>query len=191
MAAKLLLIPSFCCIIVSFSYPQTSKKILEYESKNQFKAELLNLAEAEITNLTIQISDNLNTWYSYSRLPLKGLEASYDQPNFRIKKPIDCLPKIKNLVHVETLDISFLGLKKLPKGIRKLKNLKSLDISFNYIDLQKEIETIRKLPKLEELVIFGLLVNKEIINKLTNEGKTEVLYSQEQHFKFFERHNEK
>ncbi|MEM6737703.1 MAG: hypothetical protein AAF620_16695 [Bacteroidota bacterium] len=172
---------------MSFSYPQTSKKILEYKSKNQFQTELLNLAEDEITNLTVQITDNLNTWYSYSRLPLKGFEASYDQPNFRIKKPIDCLPKLKNLAHLETLNISFLGLKKLPNGISKLKNLKSLDISFNYIDLQKEIGTIRKLVKLEELVIFGLLVNKEMINKLANEGKTEVLYSQEQHSKFFER----
>jgi Leucine-rich repeat (LRR) protein len=122
----------------------------------------------------------------------KEFEELNNIPSFRIKKPLGNLPWLGGMDSLESLTIKFLGLTQLPLGINELKNLKKLDISFNYLNISQEISIIKELEKLEELIVFGLKIDQSVILELKETNKKlSVLHSQEQHLDYLKRINSK
>jgi Leucine-rich repeat (LRR) protein len=171
---------------------QINDIMIEYESGTNLDSILSKSIRAELNSLTIQISENLNTWFSYGRIPLQEFEELNNIPSFRIKKPLGNLPWLGGMDSLESLTIKFLGLTQLPLGINELKNLKKLDISFNYLNISQEISIIKELEKLEELIVFGLKIDQSVILELKETNKKlSVLHSQEQHLDYLKRINSK
>jgi hypothetical protein len=52
---------------------QINDVMIEYESGTNLDSILSKSIRAELNSLTIQISENLNTWFSYGRIPLQGI----------------------------------------------------------------------------------------------------------------------
>jgi Leucine-rich repeat (LRR) protein len=171
---------------------QINDVMIEYESGTNLDSILSKPIRAELNSLTIQVSENLNTWFSYGRIPLQEFEELNNIPSFRIKKPLGNLPWLGGMDSLESLTIKFLGLTQLPLGINELKNLKKLDISFNYLNISQEISIIKELEKLEELIVFGLKIDQSVILELKETNKKlSVLHSQEQHLDYLKRINSK
>lgn len=159
---------------------QQTDLTIEFESNEQVESVLSDSVRKGLKNLTIQIYDNLNTWYSYGRIPWQS-EEEKNMPSFRIKHPVDSLPWLGGMPNLESLTLKFLGLQYLPKEIDELKNLKNLDISFNFIKISDELDQLKALENLEELIVFGLRLTKSDREELTDANhRLNILYTQEQ-----------
>lgn len=89
------------------------------------------------------------------------LTSQYDYPTKLSQLPNE----IESLEVLNYLDVSFLGIQKLPK-FDKLDNIKFLDISHNPIDIGREIPNILKISSLKVLNIQGCDFSEEDISSI-------------------------
>ena len=182
----------FAIILISYLNPlalmaQQDTLTIEYESHEQVEAILTDSVRKNLKKLKIRISENLNTWVSFGRIPGQS-EAETNRPSFRIKHPVDSLPWLGGMPNLEFLSIEFLGLTTLPRGIEELHNLKELDIGFNCISIPDAMEQLKALTNLKELVVFGLEITRAEREELTQViPELKIIYAQEHIKEYIER----
>lgn len=66
-------------------------------------------------------------------------------------------------MNLEDLSLVYLNLRALPKDFYRLANLKRLNISFNKLDVEKELHKLSSLKKLKELDLRGNRVDKNSV----------------------------
>lgn len=90
--------------------------------------------------------------------------------------------ELGKLYALEELNISFLGLDNLPKSFSQLDELQILDISFNTLNIENEIESILGLKNLRILKIFGCKITEPALSRLRREKpELKIYYSYEQY----------
>lgn len=158
---------------------------LEFENslelKNTLQSEVKERLNDKLNCIKISLKKNHNTWIMYSDNGLGQQECYYE-----LRDSIDVFPRIKNVEFIEHLDISMLGIKSLPEFISNCSNLNSLDISFNSLDIEKQVQNIKKIKKLETLSIYGYEISPELLKTLEqmNNG-VKVYHSKEQYMQNF------
>ena len=92
------------------------------------------------------------------------------------------MPKLKSL------KLDFLGLQTLPKGVETLTNLRYLDIGFNFISIEHEVNRLNQLKNLEELIVLGLGIKAPERKSLKEEnGNLKLYYTSEHDSELLER----
>lgn len=139
-----------------------------------YKFRLLPILKCEtLKKLAIRITENRG-WVVFSSL--QGIDQGFRYSN-KVKLGFlsEDIAIAKNL---ESLEISELGIDQLPNGIINLSNLEVLDISFNRLDIAKELPKILSLSNLKTLKMYGSKFSEtelyEIKNKLP---QIKILYS--------------
>ena len=174
-------------LIVTELMSQKNELVIEYESHEQVNSLLSDAVRESLVKLTIQIRSNRNTWYSYGRIPFQT-EDERNQPSFRIKKPVDSLPWLGGMPKLKSLKLDFLGLQTLPKGVETLTNLRYLDIGFNFISIEHEVNRLNQLKNLEELIVLGLGIKAPERKSLKEEnGNLKLYYTSEHDSELLER----
>ncbi|HEY8935354.1 MAG TPA: leucine-rich repeat domain-containing protein [Cyclobacteriaceae bacterium] len=101
---------------------------------------------------------------SLRKLTIIGMDCDYIQVDEKGNDITKCwaireIPKeIKKLKKLETLELRVNSIQTLPKEIRELKNLKTLDLTDN--PGLSNIDNVIELENLEELVLFGCYLTK-------------------------------
>jgi hypothetical protein len=144
---------AFCC------YGQDSLVIDISDGKRANKKIAKSITRfREIKVLTII---NFNGWSGISYI---GDEVKL----FKEESPeINKLPAaILKLSKLEALNLRALGLQTLPTGMDKLSHLEVLDISFNKLDLEKEVAVLSAITNLKVLKIYGMRTTLDMLSKL-------------------------
>jgi Leucine-rich repeat (LRR) protein len=159
---------------------QECKEKVILEADDNLVKGIVSLAGcSELRQLTLQISDNKKSWVVFSRID----SIADNQASYSFQKKLEYIPnEVGNLVQLESLDISYLGLKVFPANFDKLVNLVSLNISFNKIDLTNITELLKTLPNLRELKIYGINLNSEFLNKIRENRPLLKILNSEQDF---------
>lgn len=130
----------------------------------------LKQAPAVLTKLTTLKHLHLSNCYDLTGLPenmgdMQGLETLYLHNN----KNLDKLPaSITRLINLKELYIDNTAVRSLPDDFDKLKNIETLGIAAEELDLQAAIQQICKLPKLVTLKIIMQAVYPESIAQLSS-----------------------
>lgn len=129
----------------------------------------------ELNNLTIRITSNKG-WVVFSSI--QGIDQGI---KYSTKTKLGILPEELCLAkNLEDLDVSDLGISQLPEIISNLSKLRLLDISFNRIDVAKEVEKILSMRNLEVLKIYGCNFTEHDFTKINNAiPNLKILFSQE------------
>lgn len=107
--------------------------------------------------LVISMNNN-DSWTIYP--PQSAMEYWVNSP------PFTTIPdELLELGKLEKLSLIGLNIKTLPAGIYQLKNLEYLNLSFNKLNVTNELPKLKKMPKLNHVVLFGNNVNIEDIKK--------------------------
>ncbi|MCA6079095.1 nuclear transport factor 2 family protein [Fulvivirga sedimenti] len=77
---------------------------------------------------------------------------------------------ICDLTQLKVLSISGLEYTQLPECFSNLRNLETLNLTMNRLDINSEMEKLRKLPSLRELSITGNYFDKEIMEAWRKEN---------------------
>lgn len=101
---------------------------------------------ADLEKLTIQMTEK--KWFIHPPFP--------DWNRMIDEVPSNAMPKsITKLNRLRRLDVANLGLTKLPKNFDRLQNLDSLNLSMNFLKIDDELPTLKKLSNLRYLNIVG------------------------------------
>ena len=106
--------------------------------------EITQLENVQI--LTIRMNEN--EWVIYP--PRSAWNKMVDSP------PFETLPdEIATMSQLKELNLAGLNLKSLPNNFNQLKNLASLNLAMNKLDISSEIPKLQQLKKLTQLTIYG------------------------------------
>ena len=161
------------------SMPNTDTLIVELEPTDDFQKRLHEVFQHKyLKNLIINLDANKG-WLLFPTGP-KQLGT---EPVYELSHEVGSLPnELAGMDSLERFSISFLGLSDLPESLTKLISLKELNISFNKIDFDKEIEKLIKLDQLEVLIVYGCGMREEHLLRLrAHNPKLEVLYNRQQY----------
>ena len=128
--------------------------------------EITQLENVQI--LTIRMNEN--EWVIYS--PRSAWNQMVDSP------PFETLPdEIATMSQLKELNLAGLNLKSLPNNFNQLKNLASLNLAMNKLDISSEIPKLQQLKKLTQLTIYGnKLDTTEIENWLNSSSGLHIDY---------------
>ena len=87
--------------------------------------------------------------------------------NFQGKQLPDELTGLSNLTR---LNLIGLDLERLPADFGELKNLDSLDLSFNSLVIRNEIAKLKQLERLRFLGIAGNIIDSTVVHELEREN---------------------
>lgn len=130
-----------------------------------------------ITHLTIIARDNQQNWFVGPPLSsgITSFTSLYDYDTHLYSLPSE----VSLLKELKYLDISSLGIKKLPL-FSELKQIERLDISFNPINIRDEIHNISQLSTLEVLDIRGCDFTLEDVEFLKEKTEALIIHGFEQ-----------
>ncbi|MGB3466593.1 MAG: hypothetical protein WBA74_15035 [Cyclobacteriaceae bacterium] len=150
-------------IIITNSTTDLSEKLNRTTDKNK------------ITRLLILVEENIRDWHV---IPSLNGKYQYDNQSHNNEIEIVELPKsIEEFTNLEYLDVSSLGLSGLGTSIPLLKRLRVLNISYNDIFLENEIDNLSNLSKLETIIAFGCDVTEYSVTLLKDRARpVQVLY---------------
>lgn len=151
-------------IIVAQSYDDLRQQIVEVKNKEAVK------------KLAIILQRSRDHWYV---MPIIGGKYDYEHPTFTIQDPISKLPsEIWQFNNVEFLDISTLGLSSLSDSLLNMTELRTLNISENYLNIEENVPLLLKLSALKTLVAFSCPVSQIAITYLKDaEENIDFLYT--------------
>jgi Leucine-rich repeat (LRR) protein len=126
-----------------------------------------------LKSLTIKITSNKG-WVVFPSV--QGIDS---RVRYSTKTKLGSVPEeLGYLKRLEYLDLSDLGISHLPVSLVNLSNLKSLDMSFNRINVSRDIEKILFLSNLKTLKIYGCDFNEDDLLRIKrNRPDIRVLYS--------------
>lgn len=101
-----------------------------------------------LEKLVISGADNIDDWHVYP--PISAWANMFDK---RKKRKIT--EKLAELKRLEVLDLTGLQLTSLPEGIGRLDQLDSLNLMFNFLEMNEELKKLKSLKKLKYLNIVG------------------------------------
>ncbi|MEM9858129.1 MAG: hypothetical protein AAF843_12265 [Bacteroidota bacterium] len=129
----------------------------------QYKLQLEECFDTlQAEHLIIRVIENTG-WAVYSM----NLDDSGFTPAFSHSMPLETLPE--NVAKVKTLkrlSISGLGLHTLPESLLQLPNLQVLDVSFNRLDLSRELPLFQKMTALTALNVHSNKMDHTLIEKV-------------------------
>lgn len=175
-------------LINNYASCQMTEKLLIYaDSPKILEKEISLRLTPDVKRLTLVIEGNHKTGGWTVLPPLSAanhhLKSVYDYDIF-----IDELPlEFSSFSHLKYLDISYLGLSKLP-DFSNFSQIERLDISFNPISIKDAITNISKLKSLKVLNIQGCDFNEEDVLLIKHRlSETFLLHSyQNRPFDFFQ-----
>ncbi|MEM9671593.1 MAG: hypothetical protein AAF992_03315 [Bacteroidota bacterium] len=77
--------------------------------------------------------------------------------------------EITTLTQLQDLSISGLNLAELPQNFSQLKNLESLDLTHNKLNISAEWGKLKSLPKLREVTVIGNVVDTAEVHRWMDE----------------------
>jgi len=139
----------------------TDTLLIDLAKKDDFKKmkEFKNYRDIEVLTIT---SSHIKGFTAYP--PISSLEQSVPFGGNAVL--LENLPEgISQLRRLKNLSLYGLGLKSLPKDFGKLKELEVLDLSFNNLNIIKELDKLDQLAKLRRLSIVGNIGDLATINQ--------------------------
>ena len=139
-------------VIITNSYEDLSNKIEAIEDKES------------VVKLYILVKENIKDW----RLtPSFNAQFDYDNQPHNFNSPISELPKsIEEFVNLIYLDVSDLGLTGLGTSIPEFKKLEILNIAYNDIRIEEELEKLSYLTNLTTVIAFGCDISGYSVSRL-------------------------
>ena len=158
-------------VLLLLNYDMTAQEfdqVIIVNSAEELAEQLENVTnKEEVTRLFILVKDNIRSWQV---VPIWNGRYQYDNQPHNYDNPIAELPVvIEQFKNLQYLDVSNLGLSGLGTSISKLKKLETLNISYNTINLEKEINKLRELTLLKTLVAFGCDVSEYSVTLLKDQ----------------------
>ncbi len=132
--------------------------VLSDNNLSEVPGDINRFTKAESISILL---DGQNGWKIY---PPMSARLNSDVP----KKVLT--GSVCDLTELKVLSISGLGYTQLPECFSNLRNLEILDLSMNSLDINSEMQTLRKLPSLQELSISGNYFDKEIMEAWRKEN---------------------
>ena len=170
--------------IVNYQHEVTKVVLKDPSSYDQVLNEAFK--KKEIKSLSIVIEENRSRWITFPIF--EGIDNIENKANYSFERYLPDLPRsICELERLEELDLSFLGLEKLPECLSQLQNLKALDISFNHLAHEKVLELLSQLTSLEVLRIYGSHISHIHLQKMKSTNpRLVILFSKKDFLKEFE-----
>jgi len=127
-----------------------------------------------ITELKIVKTRPQSSWVTLP--PLSWFEErKLDPPYWKLPKEISKLQSLKSLYLIN------IDLPSLPNSISKLKELETLDLSMNKLELSRELVKLKELDQLEKLILLGNHYEESVMNEFVQEhSHTDIKYRQEE-----------
>jgi hypothetical protein len=158
-----------------FCHPQVE---FEVGDTTTYRDRLLPVFKCNIIkSLTIKITSNKG-WIVFSHV--QGFDFGV---KYSTKTKLGFLPEELGIAkELELLDVSDLGISRLPKNLSKLSKLKSLDISFNRINLSDELKKILLLDRLKVIKIYGCNFTLDDLTEIKLQRPDLKVLHSEEHF---------
>ncbi|MGB3467660.1 MAG: hypothetical protein WBA74_20400 [Cyclobacteriaceae bacterium] len=140
-------------------YSQESDKIILADSYETLTVELKEIEDkTSIKKLTIIVKENYAGWTVFGFM---NNRYHYDSPsNYYAKKIKGLPPVLVEFANLEHLDISHLGLEKLDPFIADLQHLRTLNISYNDLEVEKLLPVLEQMSNLNTLIAINTAVSK-------------------------------
>jgi len=148
------------------------------------KEAVIILDEYELTDIPTSISQ-LSTLESLTILKSKQSGDWTVLPplswfeNRKHKPPFTKLPaEIATLQNLKELKLFNLGIKELPSELKNLRHLEELDLSLNKLNIDKELKTLKSIPSLKKLYIYGNHFDVALLKRWKSEQPEIEIYYQ-------------
>lgn len=168
------------CIKKGYKFPEILEDCADKDSVelilSTYDTDKIPLEIGELVHVKVlRISQDSGSWVVLP--PPTAWAQAIEYPPFRY------IPdEIVNLKSLRRLSLPLLAIKRLPPKFYELNNLEYLDLSFNKLDISRELAQLKRLTNLKSVNILGNKLDTASIKQWQSENpKLLIRYSLKQH----------